>query len=337
MPADIDWDKLTFSLTPINTMYLSTTAINQPWQPGKLQPFKNISISPAAGIFNYGQGIFEGMKAHRTKNDDIVLFRPEANARRFAHSAAAVAIPPIPEDIFLEGVRAVVKDNQEFIPPYGKGALYLRPIAIGTGQLLGNAPAPEYTFIVFASPVGNYFAKGLSPIRTKIATDYHRAAPHGTGHAKFCGNYPGCYPSTLQAKKEGFAVCIYLDAAETKYIEEAGAANIFFRFGNTIKTPQLGAILPGITRDSVIQLIRNQLGLEVEETQISVEEALTADEVFCTGTAAIVTPIGSIHYKDNETIFCNNEVGEVTRQVYDLYRAIQLCEQEDPYQWVVKL
>ncbi len=337
MPVDIDWDNLTFSLTPIDSMYVATTPNDKPWQPGKLQPFGDISLSPAAGVINYGQSIFEGMKAHRTKNDEVVLFRPEANASRFAHSAAAVMIPPIPEDIFLEGVRAVVNDNREYIPPCGKGALYIRPVAFGSGALLGNAPASEYQFIIFASPVGNYFPGDLSPIRTKICLDYHRAAPMGTGHAKFSGNYPGCYPSTIAAKKEGFAVCIYLDGAETKYIEEAGAANIFFRFGDTIKTPQLGAILPGITRDSVITLLREQLGYTLEETRVSVEEALLADEIFCTGTAAIITPIGSMHYKDNETIFCDNKVGKVTREIYDLYRAIQLCERDDPYQWVVKI
>ncbi len=337
MTVDINWDSLGFALKPTKTMYVSKTALDQPWQPGKLQPYGNLSISPAAGIFNYGQGIFEGMKAQRTKAGDIVLFRPMDNAKRFQHSAKAVAIPPLPEDIYIDAVKQMVNDNSDYIPPYGKGALYLRPLIIGSGALLGNAPAPEYTFVIFASPVGNYFKGGMAPIRIKVALDYHRSAPLGTGHAKFSGNYSGCYPSTLQAKQEGFANCLYLDGAETKYVEEAGSANVFFRFGNTLKTPQLGSILAGITRDSIMTLARDQLNMEVIETKISIEEALTADEVFCAGTAAIITPIGSINYKDSETIFCNNEVGEVTQELFKRYQAIQLCEQPDSYGWITTL
>lgn len=333
MSVDIDWDQLGFALTPVKSMYVTKTAIGQPWPAGKLLPFGNLSISPAAGIFNYGQGVFEGMKVFYNINNELVLFRAADNARRLQESANAVSIPPVPEYIFLDAIKQVIEDNRDFVPPYSKGALYVRPLIIGSGALLGNAPAPEYTFIVYASPVGSYFKGGLSPIRIKVALDFHRSAPMGTGSAKYSGNYAGCYPSTLQAKKEGFAVCLYLDGAETKYVEEAGAANVFFRFGNTLKTPALGSILPGITRDCVITLARDQLGMNVEESKISIEEALQADEAFCTGTAAIITPIGSIHYKDKETIFCDNQVGEVTRQIYDTYRAIQLGKQQDPYGW----
>lgn len=333
MSVQINWDQLGFALTPTKSMYLTTTALNQPWQAGELTPFGNLSLSPAAGIFNYGQGIFEGMKAHRTKQGDIVLFRSQDNAERFQHSASTVAIPPVPTKLFIDAIKQVVLDNQDYIPPYGKGALYLRPLVIGSGALLGNAPAPEYTFVVFASPVGNYFKGGLEPIRIKVSLDYHRSAPLGTGHAKFSGNYAGCYPSTLAAKQEGFAVCLYLDGKTSTYVEEAGSANVFFRFGNTLKTPSLGSILAGITRNSIITLAREQLGLQVEECHLSIDEALQADEAFCTGTAAIITPIGELNYKDKATIFCNNQVGKVTHELYQCYREIQLCERDDPHGW----
>ena len=260
MGKDIDWDKLTFSLTPTDTMYVATTTAEDPWMPGDLRPYGNISISPAAGVLNYGQGLFEGMKAYRTAKDRVVFFRPDENAKRAANGCLRLSMPKISQKVFLDGVTSVVKDNIDYIPNTEKGALYVRPIIFGSGEGLGVAPSSKYVFMVYCSPVGPYFKGGLSPIKLIVTHDYHRAPLKGTGGVKAVGNYvPGMLPSGL-AKEQGYSEVIYLDAAEEKFIEEVGAANFFAVFGNKLVTPKLtGSILPGITRDSVLFLAKNKL------------------------------------------------------------------------------
>jgi branched-chain amino acid aminotransferase len=226
----------------------------------------------------------------------------------------------------------------DYIPSTDKGALYVRPIIFGSGEGLGVAPSSEYTFIVYCSPVGPYFKGGLSPIKLIVTNDYHRAPLKGTGGVKAVGNYvPGMLPSG-KAKKQGYAEVIYLDAAEEKFIEEVGAANFFAIYGNKLITPKLtGSILPGITRDSVLFLAKNKLGMEIEERKISIDEALKADEVFCAGTAAIISPIGSIKYQNKEYEFSESNVGSITRQLYDILTGIQFGETDDEYGWIRKL
>ena len=334
----IDYDNLTFSFTETKSMYVSKCNINETWQKGELVPFNDISISPAATILNYGQGLFEGMKAYRTKNNEIIMFRPEENARRAANGCLRLSMPEISENIFLDGVKSIVRDNIDYIPNTDKGALYVRPIIFGSGEGLGVAPSSEYTFMVYCSPVGPYFKGGLSPIKLIVTGDYHRAPLKGTGGVKAVGNYvPGMLPSG-QAKKQGYAEVIYLDAAEEKYIEEVGAANFFAIYGNKLITPKLtGSILPGITRKSVLFLAKNKLGMEIEERKIDIDEALKADEVFCAGTAAIISPIGSIKYQNKEYEFSKSDVGKITRQLYDILTEIQFGETEDEYGWIAKL
>ncbi|OIR23663.1 MAG: hypothetical protein BEU00_00275 [Marine Group III euryarchaeote CG-Epi3] len=335
---EIDYDNLTFSFTETKSMYVSKCNLNGKWKKGKLVPFSNINISPASTILNYGQGLFEGMKAYRTKNSDIIMFRPKENAKRAANGCLRLSMPEIPENVFLDGVSSVVKDNVDYIPTTDKGALYVRPIIFGSGEGLGVAPSSEYTFMVYCSPVGPYFKGGLSPIKLIVTHDYHRAPLKGTGGVKAVGNYvPGMLPSG-NAKKEGYAEVIYLDAAEEQYIEEVGAANFFAIYGNKLITPKLtGSILPGITRDSVLFLAKNKLGMEVEERKISVDEALKADEVFCAGTAAIISPIGSIRYKNEEHQFSNSNVGEITHNLYDILTGIQFGDNDDEYGWITRI
>ena len=238
-PDQIDYDNLTFSFTETKSMYVSKCRLNQSWKEGKLVPFNDVKISPAATILNYGQGLFEGMKAYRTKNDEIIMFRPDENAKRAANGCLRLSMPEISEEIFLDGVTKVVKDNIDYIPKTEKGALYVRPIIFGSGEGLGVAPSSEYTFMVYCSPVGPYFKGGLSPIKLIVTQDYHRAPLKGTGGVKAVGNYvPGMLPSGI-AKKQGYAEVIYLDAAEEKFIEEVGAANFFAVFGNKLITPKL--------------------------------------------------------------------------------------------------
>ena len=212
MSNDIDWDSLTFSLTPTDTMYLTETKQDEAWMPGDLHPYGNMSISPAAGVLNYGQGLFEGMKAYRTANDRVVFFRPEENARRMQRGADRLKMPPVPESVFIDAVEQVVAANLKWIPPMGKGALYVRPLLMGSGPVLGVSPAPSYTFLVYVTPVGPYFKDGVTAIDLLISEEYHRAAPGGSGGVKAIGNYaPGMMPSK-KAKAAGYSEVIYLDA-----------------------------------------------------------------------------------------------------------------------------
>ena len=335
MSLNIDFDKLAFSIMPGEVMFISKCKADGVWDGGEYLPYGNISISPAAGVLNYGQGLFEGLKAMRTKAGKLVLFRPAEYGKRMAEGAHRVCMPAFPVDKFVEAVSEIVRRNKEFVPPYGKGSLYIRPCLWGTGAVLGVAPAPEFTFMVYVSPVGPYFKTGFTPIKLEITREFHRAAQKGTGGVKSIGNYAGVMLPAKKTKAKGFNECIYLDAREDKYIEEVGAANFFCVKGNTLLTPKLGSILPGITRDSVMQIAREVMGLEVVEKKVSVEEALSADEAFCSGTAAVVSPIGSITYENKETIYNDFSVGKVTHALYNHLTKIQLCEEEDRFGWVV--
>ena len=332
--APVDWDSLTFSLTQTDYMYVANCELGGVWEPGEIIPYGNLSIDPAAGVLNYGQGIFEGMKAHRSVQGDVVLFRPEENARRFQRGADRLGMPPVPESVFLDAVEQVVAANSKWIPPTGRGALYIRPVLWGTGAIMGVAPAPSYTFCVFVTPVGPYFKGGLTAIDLMISDEYHRAAPGGSGGVKAIGNYaPGMMPSK-NAKKGGFAEVIYLDAEEHRYIEEVGAANFFCVKDNVIHTPELtGTILPGITRASIIDLARHR-GYDVIEEKVSSEFAMQADEAFCCGTAAVISPIGSICHGDQEKVYLERSIGPITRELYNALTGIQTKLATDPFGWM---
>ena len=278
---EIDWDKMTFSYQKTDRMYVAHCKQGGEWGPGAMQDFGDITISPAAGVLNYGQGLFEGMKAQRAADDSIVLFRPERNAMRMQEGAKRLGIPPVPEEMFLDAVKQAVLENLRWVPPMGKGALYVRPLLMGSGAILGVAPAPEYRFLVYVSPVGPYFKGGMKPIALKISDEFHRAAPGGSGGVKAIGNYaPGMVPSKM-AKEEGYAEIIYLDAVHHRYIEEVGAANFFCVKDGVISTPELtGTILPGVTRASVIEIAASR-GYECREERVDVDDALDADECFC--------------------------------------------------------
>jgi branched-chain amino acid aminotransferase len=334
MTAKIDWDTLGFSFTPTDFMYRNTCQADGVWGEGEILPFGDISLSPAAAVLNYGQGLFEGLKAQRTQNNNIVLFRPSANGQRLVEGAERLLIPPFPPEKFVEAIKEVVRKNIEYVPPYGKGSLYLRPCLWGTGPILGVAPASSFMLIIFACPVGPYYKGDLQPVKFKITNNFHRAAPKGVGNVKFIGNYTGGLMVSRAAKKEGYSGCIFLDAKEDKYIEEVETSNFFCVVDGKLFTPALGSILPGVTRDSIIQLAREKMGLEVIEKQVSVSEAQKASECFCTGTAAVITPIGAIEYQGKETVFNDFNVGPITQHIYNLLTHIQLQEAEDTYGWV---
>ena len=331
----IDWDALTFSFKQTDRMYLATCKQGDEWQPGQMQDFADLSMSPAAGVLNYGQGLFEGTKAQHAADGSIVLFRPDLNASRMREGARRLGMPPVPEEMFLDALRAAVRENARWVPPIGKGALYVRPLLMGSGVVLGVAPAPDYTFLVYVSPVGPYFKGGIKPISLKVSDEFHRAAPGGSGGVKAIGNYaPGMIPSEM-AKGEGYAEVIYLDAVHHRYVEEVGAANFFCVKDGVISTPELtGTILPGVTRASVIEIAASR-GYECREERVDVDDALDADECFCAGTAAVVASIGSIEHGERVVEYCGGEVGPITMEMYEALTAIQQRRDPDEFGWTV--
>ncbi|KAK7319546.1 hypothetical protein RJT34_04268 [Clitoria ternatea] len=296
--ADINWDGLGFSLVSTDYMYVMKCAKVDKFSQGSLIPYGNMEISPSAGILNYGQGIFEGLKAYRTEDGHILLFRPEENAKRMKIGAERLCMPSPSVDQFITAVKQTVVANKRWVPPPGKGSLYIRPLLMGTGALLGLAPAPEYTFLIYCSPVGSYHQG--SSLNIKVEDRLYRAiSGHGgTGGIKSITNYAPVYSATAEAKANGFTDVLFLDSATGKNIEEASSCNVFVVKSDAISTPVIdGTILPGITRKSIID-IATDLGYQVMERNISVDEVLGADEVFCTGTAVVVNSAASVTYKD---------------------------------------
>ena len=333
--ADINWDELGFDAVETRSMFKATCSIDGQWSGGSLLPYCTIELSPAAGVLNYGQGVFEGTKAFHTSKDNIVLFRIDRNARRMAWSTKRLCIPQMDPKFFKEAVITTLKDNFDYVPPYGKGSMYIRPIVWGTAPALGVRAVSEYTFMVFLSPVGSYFKGGVKPLNLKVETDYHRAAPRGIGNAKAIGNYSASLYPLMRAKKEGFDEVIYLDSKNEDCIEELGSANLFIVTDGVIRTPKLsGSILDGVTRNSVCRIASELLKYRVEETNISIKDLIEANEVFCTGTAVVVTPIGKITYNDTTYEINQNQLGPVASECKELLTAIQRQEINDPFGWI---
>lgn len=336
--ANIDWDSLGFNPMETRSMFIANCPIDGKWESGSLVPYGKIELSPAAGVLNYGQGVFEGTKAYHTSKDNIVMFRIGRNARRMAWSTERLCIPKMDPDFFVEAVTKTVKDNLDYVPPYGKGSLYVRPIVWGTAPAIGVRAVSDYTFVVFVSPVGSYFKDGIKPLNLKVETDYHRAAARGIGNAKAIGNYSASLYPLTKAKKEGYDEVIYLDSVDGQRIEELGSANLFICKDGAIKTPKLsGSILDGVTRNSVCRIAKDVLGIKVEETDIHLDELLEADEVFCTGTAVVVAPVGKVTYQNKVHHFSGGSIGPITNKCKDTLTSIQREEITDPFGWVLKI
>ncbi|KAG7026908.1 Branched-chain amino acid aminotransferase 2, chloroplastic [Cucurbita argyrosperma subsp. argyrosperma] len=333
---DLDWDNLGFAIVPTDYMYVMKSSHGGDFSNGELQRFGNIELSPSAGVLNYGQGLFEGLKAYRKEDGSILLFRPEENALRMRLGAERMCMPSPTVDQFVEAVKATVAANKRWVPPSGKGSLYIRPLLMGSGAVLGLAPSPEYTFLIYVSPVGNYFKEGIAPINLVIEHELHRATPGGTGGVKTIGNYAAVLKAQSAAKAKGYSDVLYLDCVHKKYLEEVSSCNIFVVKGNVISTPAIkGTILPGITRKSIIDVARS-LGYEVEERFVAVDELLEADEVFCTGTAVVVSPVGSVTYLGKRTSY-GDGVGVVSQQLYSVLTRLQMGLIEDKMNWTVSL
>lgn len=314
------------------------------WHDAQVRPFAPIELSPATNVFHYGQAIFEGLKAYRHADGSIVTFRPEENAKRMQHSADRLAMPEMPEELFIESLRQLVDIDQAWVPEAGgEAALYLRPFMIGTEDYLGVKPSSTYTFFVIASPAGAYFKGGVKPVSVWISEDYVRAAPGGTGDAKFAGNYAASLAAQVEADAKGCDQVVWLDAIERNYIEEMGGMNLMFVQGSgdtaRIVTPELsGSLLPGITRKSLLQVAAD-LGYDTEERKITVEEWRTGaqdgtiTETMACGTAAVITPVGTVKSKEGEFTINGNEAGEITMAMRERLRGIQTGDAEDTHGW----
>lgn len=333
---NIDWKNLGFGYMQTDYRYVSNFKEGK-WDEGALTTDANIVINECAGVLQYAQTVFEGLKAYTTKDGKIVTFRPDLNAQRMIDSANQLEMPPFPAERFLDAVTQTVKANAAFVPPYGSGAsLYIRPYLFGTNPVIGVKPADEYQFRVFTTPVGPYFKGGVKPLTLRVS-DFDRAAPCGTGHIKAGLNYAMSMHAIVDAHKEGYDENLYLDAATRTKVEETGGANfIFITKDKKVVTPKSNSILPSITRRSLLQVAKDYLGLEAEEREVYLDELQDFAECGLCGTAAVISPVGKIVDHGKEICFPSgmDSMGEVTKQLYDTLKGIQMGTIEAPKDWI---
>ncbi|MGB3341451.1 MAG: branched-chain amino acid aminotransferase [bacterium] len=313
------------------------------WENARIVPYQPLVLDPAALNFHYGQTIFEGLKAYRGKDNGIYLFRPKDNMRRMNNSATRMCMPRIDEDFIVDAIRKLVLIDKDWIPSSHGTSLYIRPVMIGTEPALGVKASKQYIFYIIVGPVGSYYAEGLNPIKIYVSDKYVRAVRGGIGEAKAGGNYAASLYAAEEAKKAGYSQVLWLDAIERKYVEEVGAMNIFFSFEDKLVTPSLsGSILPGITRDSVIKIAKNW-DIDVEERMLAIDEVIegiksgSLKEVFGSGTAAIISPVGKLFYKGESYTVSDGGIGELTKKLYDELIGYQYGEKEEPYGWVERI
>lgn len=333
---DIDWANIGFGYIKTDARYV-TNFKNGAWDEGCITEDDKVVLSECAGVLQYAQTCFEGLKAYTTKDGHIVTFRPDLNASRLNDSCERLEMPTLPEGRFLEALDKLVLANKEWVPPYGSGAtLYIRPYMFGTNPVIGVKPADEYQFRMFATPVGPYFKGGAKPIVIKVS-DYDRAAPHGTGNIKAGLNYAMSLYPIVKAHEEGFAENMYLDAATRTNVEETGGANfLFVTKDGKVVTPKSDSILPSITRRSLVYVAREILGLEVEERVVPFEEVKDFAECGLCGTAAVISPVGKINDHGKEICFPSGmeEMGPVTKKLYETLLGIQQGTIEAPEGWI---
>jgi branched-chain amino acid aminotransferase len=338
-----DDNPLKFGTIFTDHMFMMNYEVGKGWFDPRVVPYQPINLEPSAMVFHYGQEMFEGLKAYKTEEGKTLLFRPDKNIQRANKTNRRICIPEIPEEDFLQAIQAVVKMDEAWIPTKPGTSLYIRPFIIATDPFLGVRPADTYLFMVILSPVGAYYPEGLNPVKIWIEDEYVRAVKGGIGEAKTGANYVASLRSQVKAHDEGYSQVLWLDGVERKYIEEVGAMNIFFKINGTIVTPMLnGSILPGVTRDSVINLCKSW-GLPVEERKISIDEISTAhkngtlEEVFGSGTAAVISPVGQLRWENDIMQVMDGGIGEVSQRLYDTITGIQLGKVEDTFQWTVEV
>lgn len=315
----------------------------QGWHDARIVPYAPLELSPACTCLHYGQETFEGMKAYRNPHGEIYLFRPMENFKRLNRSNDRLCIPQIDEEFALKALTELIKLDKDWVPHKEGTSLYIRPFVIGTEPSLGAHSSSEYKFLIIMCPVGAYYATGLNPVSIFVENEYVRAVRGGTGFAKTGGNYAASLKAQDVAAEEGFSQVLWLDGVERKYIEEVGAMNVFFVLGDEVVTPALqGSILPGITRKSVIELL-NSWGYKVSERRLSVDELLEAyangtfTEMFGSGTAAVISPVGLLRYKDTDMKLSDGKIGKLSQRLYDELTGIQWGKRPDPFGWTMKV
>lgn len=336
---NIDWENLSFAYMPVDKSFVSNYK-DGAWDDGVLTSDHTITLSECAGVLQYAQTVFEGLKAYTTEDGHIVTFRPDLNAERLQQSAARLEIPVVSTEKFLDALDQVVKANAAYVPPYGSGAtLYIRPYIFGSSSVIGVKPADEYQFRILCTPVGPYFKGGAKPITIKVS-EFDRAAPHGTGNIKAGLNYAMSLHAIVTAHAEGYDENMYLDAATRTKVEETGGANfIFVTKDNKVVTPKSDSILPSITRRSLITVAKDYLGLEVEEREVYFDEVNDFAECGLCGTAAVISPVGKIVDHGKEIVFPAGmeKMGPVTQKLYETLTGIQMGRLEAPEGWIRKM
>ena len=336
---NIDWENLGFAYLETDKRYVSNYK-NGAWDEGALVSDSNVTINECAGVLQYCQACFEGMKAYTTEDGHIVTFRPDLNGQRMADSAARLEMPVFPVERFVEAVVETVRANEAWVPPYGSGAtLYIRPYMFASSPVIGVKPADEYQFRILTTPVGPYFKGGVKPL-TICVSDFDRAAPHGTGHIKAGLNYAMSLHPIMEAHRNGFDENMYLDAATRTKVEETGGANfLFVTKDNKVVTPKSGSILPSITRRSLMYVAKEYLGLEVEEREVYFDEVRDFAECGLCGTAAVISPVGKVVNHGEEIVFPSGmeKMGPVTQKLYDTLTGIQMGRIEAPEGWIQKI
>lgn len=339
LEKEIDWGNLGFGYIKTDYRYVSNYK-NGSWDNGELTTDEKVVLNESAGVLQYAQTCFEGLKAYRTENGKVVCFRPDMNAKRMADTCKRLEMPVFPEERFIDAVVQVVRKNIDYVPPYGSGAtLYIRPYMFGTNPVMGVKPADEYQFRIFTTPVGPYFKGGAKPISLRVP-DFDRAAPLGTGHVKAGLNYAMSLHAIVDAHKQGYNENMYLDSATRTKVEETGGANIIFvTKDNKVVTPKSNTILPSITRRSLMYVAEHYLGLEAEEREIKFDEVKEFKECALCGTAAVLSPVGKVVDHGREILFPSGmeKMGEITKKLYDTLTGIQMGKIDAPSGWIKEI
>lgn len=335
--------QLEFGTIFTDHMFIMDYTEGRGWHDPRIIPYQPISLDPAAMVFHYGQTVFEGLKAYLAEDGEVYLFRPDRNFKRLNQSNARLCIPSVDEDLALEALKQLIKIDREWVPKAEGTSLYIRPFIISTAPHLGVSPSEKYQFMIILSPVGSYYKEGIHPVKISVEQNYVRAVAGGTGEAKTGGNYANGLKAQEEAAELGYTQVLWLDGKENKYIEEVGSMNVFFKINGEIITPALnGSILPGITRDSIIHLLKHW-NIPVIERRISIDEIYQLyregllEEAFGTGTAAVISPIGEFLWKGEKLVINSGEVGNLTKELYDTLTGIQNGTESDPFGWRIQL
>ena len=339
-----DWNNLGFGKYFTDHMFIMDYDKGMGWHDARIIPYQNLSLDPACMVFHYAQEMFEGLKAYRTPDGEIQLFRPDKNIERMNNTNRRLCIPQLDKADVLDAIKAIVSVEKDWVPTADGTSLYIRPFIIATDVHIGVHPSHSYKFIIILSPVGSYYPEGIKPVKIFVEREYVRAVKGGTGYAKVGGNYACSLIGQEKAEALGYSQVLWLDGIEHKYIDEVGAMNVFFVIDGTVITPTLegGNILPGVTRASCIQLLES-LGYKVEERKLSLDEVIEAydngklDEAFGTGTAAVISPIGLLDTGDKKMTVNNGEIGAVAQKLYDTLTGIQWGRLDDSFGWTVKV